>query len=110
MTKSGPLDANRALADVLSELLDGPEGVGEAVVLNTGDAGLLRSFDRLSPEEASRSADPEGGSATIAAHAEHVRFGFSLLNRWATEGGDPFSDARWDEAWKTKGVDQAAWS
>ena len=31
------------------------------------------------------------------------------MNRWATEGGNPFADATWDEAWTTTGVDAAAW-
>ena len=39
--------------------------------------------------------------ATIAAHVQHVRYGLSLMNRWASEGGNPFADAKWDEAWKT---------
>jgi len=47
--------------------------------------------------------------ATIAAHAQHLRYGLSLMNRWAREGGNPFADAKWDEAWKTSAVDAAAW-
>jgi hypothetical protein len=47
--------------------------------------------------------------ATIAAHAQHLRFGLSLMNRWAREGGNPFADARWDEAWKMSAVDEAEW-
>jgi len=31
------------------------------------------------------------------------------MNRWATEGGNPFADATWDEAWKTTGVDGNEW-
>ena len=31
------------------------------------------------------------------------------MNRWAAEGGNPFADARWDEAWKTSIVDAPAW-
>ncbi len=57
--------------------------------------------------EASRSLD---GGATIAAHAQHVRYGLSLMNRWARDGGDPFSDATWDEAWKTTTVNDAEWA
>ena len=30
--------------------------------------------------------------------------------RWAIEGGDPFADAKWDEAWKTVGVDAETWT
>ncbi len=100
-------DANRSLAQMLSELVDGPGASDEAVVLNSGDAGLVRSLARLSSADASQSA---GGGATIAAHAQHVRYGLSLMNRWAREGGDPFTDARWDEAWKISAVDEVAWT
>ena len=78
-----------------------------AFILNSGDVGLLRSLDKRSPAEASRSVND---GATIAAHAQHVRFGLSLMNRWAAEGGDPFADARWDEAWKTFEVDAPTWN
>jgi len=30
-------------------------------------------------------------------------------NRWAREGGNPFDDAKWDEAWKTNVVNAAEW-
>jgi len=32
----------------------------------------------------------------------------SLMNRWASDGGNPFADAKWDEAWKVSAVDRAA--
>jgi hypothetical protein len=91
---------------LFSELVDGASVQGGAFILNSGDVGLLRSLDKLSAADASRSVN-EG--ATIAAHAQHLRYGLSLMNRWAAEGGDPFADARWDEAWKTADVDAAAW-
>jgi hypothetical protein len=99
-------DVNRALARLFSELVDGTDSRTGGFVLNTGDAGLLRSLDALSAADASRSVND---GATIAAHAQHVRYGLSLMNRWATEGGNPFADALWDEAWKISGVDAAAW-
>ena len=99
-------ETSRALSRLFSELVDGTTGHGQAFILNTGDVGLLRSLDTLSAAEASTSAN-EG--ATIAAHAQHVRYGLSLMNRWAREGGNPFADAKWDEAWKTSAVDAAAW-
>jgi len=95
-----------ALARLFSELVDGTSGQTGAFVLNTGDLGLLRSLDRLSAGDASRSVND---GATIAAHAQHVRYGLSLMNQWAAEGGDPFADAKWDEAWKTSAVDGNAW-
>jgi hypothetical protein len=95
------------LATLFSELVDGAKTGGGAFVLNSGDAGLLASLDKLSAVDASRSVH---GGATIAAHAQHVRYGLSLMNRWASEGGDPFADAKWDEAWKTSVVDDSHWS
>ena len=95
-----------ALARLFSELVDGTSRPAEAFILNSGDVGLLRSLDQLSAAGASQSAND---GATIAAHAQHVRYGLSLMNRWFDEGGNPFADARWDEAWKLAGVDDAAW-
>ncbi|HVZ23459.1 MAG TPA: hypothetical protein VG871_20445 [Vicinamibacterales bacterium] len=96
-----------ALALLFSELVDGAPRDGGAFILNSGDAGLLRSLDRLSAADASRST---GDGATIAAHAQHLRYGLSLMNRWAREGGNPFADATWDAAWKISTVDEPAWS
>lgn len=98
-----------ALAPVLGllfgELVDGAQPRNN-FMLNGGDVGLLRSLDQLSAEAASRSVH-EGG--TVAAHAEHVRYGLSLMNQWARDGGNPFADARWDDAWKMSAVDAAQW-
>ena len=94
------------LGKLFAELVQGPPPGGGAFMLNSGDAGLLRSLDRLSPADASGSTN---GGATIAAHAQHVRYGLSLMNQWASDGGDPFANAKWDEAWKTSAVDQAQW-
>jgi hypothetical protein len=96
------------LSRLFAELVNGaPDTAGGAFILNTGDAGLLRSLDTLSAADASRSSL---GGATIAAHAQHVRYGLSLMNRWAEHGGNPFADAKWDAAWKISSVDDATWS
>jgi hypothetical protein len=97
---------NLALKRLFSELVDGAPNPTGAFILNSGDIGLLRSLDKLSAADASRSVN---GGATIAAHAQHLRYGLSLMNRWAAHGGDPFSDARWDEAWKVSQVDETSW-
>jgi hypothetical protein len=94
------------LGRLLSELVEGANEKGGAYMLNSGDVGMLRSLDALSADEASRSSND---GATIAAHAEHVRYGLSLMNRWSREGGNPFADARWEEAWKTSIVDREQW-
>jgi hypothetical protein len=95
------------IAHLFNELVNGASDQGNAFILNSGDAGLLQSLDTLSAADASRSAN---GGATIAAHAQHVRYGLSLMNAWATQGGNPFANARWDEAWKVREVDDAAWT
>jgi hypothetical protein len=99
-------DTSATLGRLFSELIDGTSAANGAFMLNSGDRGLLRSLDRLSAEDASRAVN---GGATIAAHAQHLRYGLSLMNRWAAEGGNPFADATWDEAWKVSTVDSRAW-
>jgi hypothetical protein len=99
-------DITVPLTRLFAELVDGASGHTGAFILNSGDIGLLRSLDKLSAAEASRSIND---GATIAAHAQHLRYGLSLMTRWATEGGDPFADATWDKAWKTVEVDTANW-
>jgi hypothetical protein len=96
----------RSIARLFSELVDGTERGGQAFMLNSGDIGLLRSLERLSGADASKSVN---GGATIAAHAQHLRYGLSLMNQWAREGGNPFADAKWDAAWKVSAVDDEGW-
>jgi len=100
-TETSPL-----LSRLFSELIDGTTSQAGAFILNSGDIGLLRSLDKISAADASRSVND---GATIAAHVQHVRYGLSLMNRWAREGGNPFADAKWDAAWKVSGVDAAEW-
>jgi hypothetical protein len=94
------------LSRLFSELIDGVTSSRGGFILNTGDIGLLRSLDKLSASDASHAVN---GGATIAAHAQHLRYGLSLMNRWVSEGGNPFADAKWDEAWKVATVDAAEW-
>ena len=96
-----------SLVALFSELVDGTPTGGEAFMLNSGDPGLLRALDTLSAADASESVH---GGATIAAHAQHLRFGLSLMNQWAAEGGNPFANATWDEAWKLSSVNMATWN
>src|SRR5688572_24071579 len=99
------IDTSKALRRVFSELVSGTSPKG-GFVLNSGDVGLLASLDRLTAAEASHSAND---GATIAAHAQHVRYGLELMNVWATSGGNPFANARWDAAWTIGRVDEAQW-
>jgi hypothetical protein len=94
------------MARLFAELVNGTAAFDGGYILNTGDIGLVESLEKLSAADASRSTND---GATIAAHVQHERYGLSLMNRWAREGGDPFADARWDEAWKIRDVDAATW-
>lgn len=94
------------LPGLFAELVEGATSDKGAFVLNSGDPGILRSLDNLPATEASQSSN---NGATIAAHAQHVRYGLSLMNRWAMEGGDPFTGANWGEAWKVSEVDDGQW-
>jgi hypothetical protein len=100
-------EVSPALTLLFSELVDGASGGGGAFILNSGDVGLLRSLDKVSAAVASRSVND---GATIAAHAQHLRYGLSLMNQWARDGGNPFANARWDEAWAISVVDEIAWT
>ena len=99
-------DVHSALARLFSELVDGANSRAGGFVLNTGDLGLLRSLDKLSAADASRAVND---GATIAAHAQHVRYGLSLMNKWAKAGGNPFADAMWEVPWKTSTVNADQW-
>jgi hypothetical protein len=98
-------DIAKTLTRLFTELTEGTHPKG-GFILNTGDFGLLKSLDKLSATDASHSVN---GGATIAAHTQHVRYGLSLMNDWATKGGNPFANAKWDEAWKMSNVTDAQW-
>ena len=54
------------------------------------------------------STPPQPGRATMAAHAEHVRYYLSLANR-ALRGENPYATADWKQSWAVQSVDEAAW-
>ena len=93
-----------ALVGLLRELVDGPPGK-TAFIVNPGDQGILRSLARISATDAS--ARP-GGRSSVAAHVQHVRYGFELLNRWA-HGEEPFADAEWAASWRMQEVTDDEW-
>jgi hypothetical protein len=95
------------LAHLFAELIDGPPP-DAAYMLNAGDPGLLRSLDRLSAAAASKPAGP--GSASIAAHVDHLCYGLGLMNRWSEGDADPWSSADWTASWRRGAVNDEAWS
>src|SRR3954470_17400018 len=96
-------DLTDTFATLLGELVDGPPG--PAYMLNGGDPGLLRSLDRLTAADASAAVQ---GGATVAAHVDHLRYGLSLMNRWAG-GENPFDGADWSTSWRKTSVSDAEW-
>jgi hypothetical protein len=95
----------RSLPALFAELVYGPPQTG-AFVLNRGDVGLLATVETLSSEDASQAHE---GRATIAAHVDHLRYGLSLMNRWAG-GENPFADANWAKSWDFTAVTETEWS
>jgi hypothetical protein len=105
MNNEGMSDpARRAFVHLLHEVLEGPSPEA-AFVLNRGDRGLLASLAALSAEAAS--ARP-GGRSSVAAHVDHLRYGFHLLNRWA-RGESPWHDADYSASWRRQHVDETQW-
>jgi hypothetical protein len=89
---------------LLRELSDGPAPAA-AWVLNPGDQGLLRSLDTLSAAAASKRT----GESSIAAHVDHVRYGFELMNRWS-KGESPFAEADYAASWRRVTVSDEEWA
>jgi hypothetical protein len=104
MTSDGVFQ--RALVTLLIEVFEGPPG-NDAFILNPGDPGLLRQLDSIDAQAAS--ARPMPGKTTIAAHIDHVRYGLSLLNRWAGGEANPFAGADWEASWRRTKVSEPEW-
>ena len=95
------------LSALMRELVDGsPDPSVGTYMLNRGDEGLLASLDRLSATAASASI---AGGGSIAAHADHIRYGLALLNRWARGEAEPWKDADWTQSWKKPVVSDVEW-
>ena len=97
-------DLGNTLPTLFSELVDGASQ-SEAYMLNKGDAGLLRSLNKLSATAASA---PTPHGSTIAAHVDHLRYGLSLMNRWSG-GENAFDGADWTASWRRTRVSAVQW-
>ena len=95
------------LQTLFNELVHGsPDRGARTYMLNQGDLGLLASLDRLSSAEASAT---HGGGGSIAAHVDHLRYGLSLLNRWANGVPPPWPDMDWTASWRRNIVSDDEW-
>lgn len=101
-----PATLDRSLTALLRELVHGSDPKA-CWVLNPDDQGLLASLDRL-PAPAASAPAPAGG-ASIAAHVDHLRYGFELLNRWS-RGEDPFETADYSRSWERGTVSEDEWA
>ncbi len=97
---------HRALSKLLQEIFNGPP-TQEAYILNPGDPGLLGQLESI--DAAKASSRPMPGKTTIAAHADHIHFGLSLLNRWAAGEPNPWADADWNASWQRTIVTEDQW-
>ena len=95
------------LPTIFRELVDGsPDPRARTFVLNQGDAGLLASLDLL---PATAASETQGGGASIASHVDHLRYGLSLLNRWAAGDYPPWPDMDWTASWRRTVVTEEEW-
>ena len=91
----------------MRELVHGsPDPRDSTYMRNRGDRGLLDSLENVSAAAASA---PNAGGASIAAHADHLRYGLAFLNRWASGEAEPWKDADWTKSWKKGVVTEAEW-
>jgi len=94
------------LLTLFTELVIGSsDPSGRTYVLNQGDGGLLAALDRLPADAASATH----GGPSIAAHVDHLRYGLSLLNRWASGSPPPWPDMDWTLSWRKNVVSEAEW-
>jgi hypothetical protein len=98
-------DISQSLGTLFHELLHGPERPGQSYMLNTGDAGLLKSLDAISADGASRTSE---GGASIAAHVDHLRYGLALMHAWSG-GANPWDTADFTASWRISTVGDHEW-
>jgi len=97
----------KTMPAIFRELVAGsPDSSARTYVLNQGDRGLLASLDRLSASAASAT---HAGGPSIAAHVDHLRYGLSLLNRWADGLSPPWPEMDWTVSWRKTVVSDADW-
>ena len=95
------------MSTLLVELVFGSRDTGaRTYVVNRGDPGLLASLDNVSAATASAT---QGGAPSIAAHADHLRYGLSVLNLWAAGTLPRTSETDWTASWRRNVVSEAQW-
>jgi hypothetical protein len=91
---------------IFRELVQGSsDPQARTYVVNQGDQGLFASLDRLSAAAASAAH----GGASIAAHVDHLLYGFMLINRWVDGSPPPWPDMDWTASWRRTAVTEPEW-
>jgi hypothetical protein len=67
---------------------------------------MLRSLAQLSAADASVRRN---GRSSVAAHVQHVAYGFELLNRWAAGDENAFAEATYARSWERQQVTDDEW-
>jgi hypothetical protein len=97
---------SQSLRTLLSETMFHAEAHG-GYLLNAGEPGFIDTMKSLSAARASKSPGP--GRKPIVSHANHVLYGWDLLNRVLHGEDKVFETANWSTAWELESVTDAEW-
>jgi hypothetical protein len=97
---------SQSLRTLLNETMFHANAAG-GFILNRGEPGMVDTLKALSAETVC--TRPSTGRKPIVSHANHVLFGWDLLNRAIQGEEGVFEAANWDEAWKLERVSDAEW-
>lgn len=98
----------QAVLTVLDEALLGPQGEYAWFLDGGPQSGVLPLLDSISAEMAS--TPPKPGRATLAAHADHLRYCLELANRALRGDQEAYTTADWTQSWTIRSVDEARWN
>jgi hypothetical protein len=76
-------------------------------VLNGGEPGMIETLKSLSAQTVSTPPGPN--RKPIVSHANHVLYGWGLINRALHGDEHAFEGTDWDAAWKLVQVNDAEW-
>jgi hypothetical protein len=97
----------KALRTLLDETMFGAKP-NWSFVINAGEPGLIATLKGLTAAQASRL--PGAGRKPIVSHANHVLYGYELINRAVAGDAKAFAEADWTVAWKLEQVTESEWS
>jgi hypothetical protein len=97
----------KALRTLLDETMFGAKP-NWSFVINAGEPGLIATLKGITAVQASRL--PGAGRKPIVSHANHVLYGYELINRAVAGDAKAFAEANWGLAWKLENVTEAQWT